>query len=1253
MHRLHFRLSGVLLLVTALISVAGTCLAQSSRGSITGKVVDPQSAAVPAAAVTVTNAATNVVSRTTTNNTGYFEVNFLDSGNYVITVEMQGFKKLVRSGIVLDTGDRLALDLALDIGQATQSVEVTADAPLLESTNAAGGKVLDTRDIAQLPYNTMNPFTLQAVAPGMFFTGTLGNNRVMDHAGTASYDEGGLASGTGEFLLDGAPVTGTNGGRAGFVPSSEAVDEMRVETSPFDASLGHSVGVYISATTKSGTNTVHGSGYWQMQQTRWNATPHFARLTYQAGLANGTIAPGTPEQNSGKFSQPGFSLGGPVWIPKLIHGKNKLFFFINYSKLTQKSPPINNTPVYTVPTAAERLGDFSALLTIPNSSQYIVYDPRSAATVSGQVTRTPFPGNKLPASMMADPIYKFFQQLYPAANNPASLMGADGSNNFYDSGQANNDFCPSLVNKYDYVITAKQRLSGKWYYNVRRSDQYDWTHGTPLGGMYSNGLWRPTRGAGLDWLYTLNATNVLSVTASFTQFGDGSDLPIKLSYKASQTGLPAYIDQKAASYNDVPAVFINGYANAASSTSYPGLNQWGTTEQLAPKLTSVHGRHTLKMGYEERRYHYATINPGGNPTGIYTFDKTYLQQAANTSSNAVSSVGLGWASFLMGMPTGIALDTNDTGYFSTRYHGAYVQDDLRLTSRLRVGFGLRWEREGGTTERFNRGLTGMYDFGYTPPYASGVQTAYASMLADPANANNAAIQLLNQNMPASQFKVAGGVTYLGTQYPNLTAGTNRFLPNGSMVYSFNNKTVLRVGAGLYGDTFSAMSSTTSRSNQIGYNQATRTTITNDNGLTYCCSVGAASNLGNANLMQDPFPVGSSGSRWVMPFGNSLGSNVLAGQGYTYLPRDYKPTWDGRWKISIQREIHGNHMIDVSYNGSYASSPMNQNLSDLPARFWNFSNSKNTAVDSAMTATVANPFNTGYASLQSSNPTLYNYLSSIGMFSGKTLTVQQLLRAYPNAGFGLTKADSVRSKTVYNDVQIMYQKRWSKGFQSSVMYTRNWARQQWLPNQFDQTPAWQPNSSSRPMRLVWSAVWELPFGKGRQWVTSGPMQHVVGGWQLSWIYQYQSGALISFGNLFSYGTVDQLVKALNIDSAHASNIHTWFDPAAVWTGSTAPPSGFVGFEGRSTAQPGTYQARVFPQYIDGVRADPIRNWDVKVYRKFKLYERLNMNVSVDLLNLTNHTQFGAPNLTVTDPKFGQVTATANQPRFIQGNIRFDF
>jgi len=1236
-------------ILSIFLSLPAVCFAQS-RASITGRIMDQQDAVIPGAAVTVKSLQTGVTTRVITNQTGYYEADFLDPGTYSIQAEAPGFKSMLRSSVELETGDRLAIDLKLEVGMANQSVEVTAERPVVDTTSAAGDRVLDDREIAQLPYTTMNPFSLQAITPGVVFTGSPGIARVFDNAGTASYGGYGLVAGGGivagdEFLLDGAPVTGTNGGRAGFVPSSQAVGEMRVETSPFDASLGHTGGIFVSATTKGGTNTYHGSGFDQVQNYRWNATPFFTREAYKAGLANGTIKPGTPEQSSGKLSQPGFDIGGPVRIPKLLNGKNKLFFYFEYDKITniQANP---NTPNYTMPTAAERTGDFSALLSVPNASNYIIYDPRSGSTVNGHVTRTPLPGNIVPANLISNnPIYKFYTQEYPLPNNPPAAL-PDGTNNFYDGDEPYNDYFNSIVNRYDYVVNDKMRMNGKWYWNHRRQNAYDWGHATPLAGLQSNGLVRQNKGGSGDILYTFNSNNILDVGVSLTRYGEGDVKPIISTGSAKEAGWPsAYQDSMAGGYDDLPAVTINTYTVNNGGLTYPGLSQIGTTVQLDAKMTTIWRSHTLKYGFDERRYRYAAPVPGGYPTGDFNFDNTYDKQADNTPGSQTTNIGLAWADFEMGIPQSISGTLNDTGYYNTRYHSAYIQDDFRVSSKFRLGFGLRFEREGGISERFNRGLAGPYNFSYAPPYAQAVEAAYA--------ANPMSL------LPASQFQVAGGVSYLGTNYNNWTAGTNRILPNVSMVYSWDAKTVLRIGTGWYSDTFNGFNS---RPPEPGYNQTTNTTVSTDNGLTFCCGVGANGNLSNVTPLDNPFPTLASGGHLLPPSGNTLGADIQDGQGYTYYPRNYNPSLTQRWKASIQREIFRNQVVDVSYNGSYTNYPFNESLSYLPAQYWATADSYNATEQAQMTATVPNPFNIkNLTSLQQSDPSLYNYLANISWFTSTTLQTQQLLRAYPNAGGGLTEAGAVRAKAWYNDAQVLYTKRFSHGILSSLSYTRAYGRQQWQPNSFDQSLSWELNPNVRPNRLVWNAVWELPFGKGRQWLTSGPMQHVVGGWQLSWVYQYQTGAPISWGNLFYYGTVDQVVAALDESGTHALNTRQEFSNAAVYSpvfnsadsATGAIPSGFVGFEGRSALQPGSYQIREFPQYVNALRADPIRQWDLKVYRRFRLHERLNMNFGIDALNLTNHVQYGGPSTSVTATNFGAVTSQANGARQLQMNLRIEF
>jgi hypothetical protein len=268
---------------------AGRC--QEARGSITGKVVDPQGAVIPGAIVLITNIETNLVVRTSANETGYFEVNLLNAGTYSIAVEAAGFRRSVRSGVVLNVGGRLGIDFELQLGQVAESIEVTAAAPLLDTTSASGGRVIDNREVMHLPVGDMNPFALSVLSPGIYATGKPEERRPFD-SNLALYAMGGV--GQTEYTMDGAPVTGTNR-RAGFMPPSDAVAEFKLETTPFDASYGHLTGAVINLMTKVGTNTYHGSLYDQHWQERWNATRHFTRLAFEDEVRRGTKKPGDPK----------------------------------------------------------------------------------------------------------------------------------------------------------------------------------------------------------------------------------------------------------------------------------------------------------------------------------------------------------------------------------------------------------------------------------------------------------------------------------------------------------------------------------------------------------------------------------------------------------------------------------------------------------------------------------------------------------------------------------------------------------------------------------------------------------------------------------------------------------------------------------------------------------------------------------------------------------------------------------------------
>ncbi|MCL4401300.1 MAG: carboxypeptidase-like regulatory domain-containing protein, partial [Acidobacteria bacterium] len=476
------------LLLTLLIAVP-ICWSQESRGSIAGRITDPQGAAIPGATVIVTNVETNVINRATSNVAGIFEVNLLNPGQYTVSVVSAGFSKAVRSGLVLNVAGRLDLEFQLQVGQVSESIEVTAAAPLLDTTTASGGRVIDQKQIVQLPVSNLNPFTLSALAPGMQWTGQPEFRRPSDNGGTSSFNTSGNV-GQNEYTIDGAPVTGTNR-RVGFVPPSDGIEEFKLETTAFDASYGHSSGATINVMTKAGTNAYHGSLYDQHWQQRWNATPHFTRLAFEDAVRQGKAKPGDQKQTPGRSNNFGATLGGPVRVPKIYNGTNRFFFFFSYNG-SYESKPDSDSPNRTVPKMAWRQGDFSDMQAI-DATKYTIYDPRSARREGSRVVRTPFPGNK--GIPVLNPVYKYYGAIYPVPNNVPGVVTPEGSYNYLNTISRDLLHFNSIMNRFDYNISDRQRLFGRWFWNRRLTDTRDWAFST-RPGLLADGTQRFNKGVG-------------------------------------------------------------------------------------------------------------------------------------------------------------------------------------------------------------------------------------------------------------------------------------------------------------------------------------------------------------------------------------------------------------------------------------------------------------------------------------------------------------------------------------------------------------------------------------------------------------------------------------------------------------------------------------------------------------------------------------------------------------------------------------
>ena len=620
---------------------------------------------------------------------------------------------------------------------------------------------------------------------------------------------------------------------------------------------------------------------------RWNATPHFTRLAYEAQLRSGAREARRSETKPAAAR----IITAPPWvalvIPGLFDGRNKLFFFATYNGYAVDSA---GTGPRSVPHDSWLNGDFSDIQAV-DPVRYTVYDPRSATLQAGRVVRTPFPGNR--GSPVLNPVFPYYSKLYPKATNTPGFVTPEGINNHFDPSVGQKDRYQSILNRYDYNFSSTQRTYLKWYWSRRHDYSGDWTRDTKPG-LHDGGGYRVNSGGSVNHLWTIGSRDLLDLGVSATRFMEGLIIPVQTSLKPTDAGFPQYLDVKAGPFTQLPRISFSSLQGISREYAYEASRGKSLTLEIKPSMVSVRGAHSLKYGWNERRYWQPILNPN-NSAGSFSFSNTYMR--ANDVINTASSYGLEFAAFMMGLPTSATIDTVDPAFWSNRYRALYVQDEWRATRRLTFNLGLRYEREGGIRERFNRGIGGQFYYDLKLPITDLVQAAYGrNPLPD---------------LPASAFQVLGGTEYLGVREDAFTRGTHRLLPRAGSAFMIDDKTVVRGGYGLFYDTLNALN--TVRPSQLGYSQPTDTVISNDVGLTFCCGIGAAANLGaGRTILNDPFPVRASGTRFDSPFGSSLGAMINAGRNFTAYPWDFVPDRQQRWRIGVQRQLPEGFVLEVAY-----------------------------------------------------------------------------------------------------------------------------------------------------------------------------------------------------------------------------------------------------------------------------------------------------------------------------------------------------
>src|SRR5260370_11287221 len=558
-----------------------------------------------------------------------------------------------------------------------------------------------------------------------------------------------------------------DGGYVAFIPPMDSMQEFRVQTNAYDASIGRQAGATMNMQTKSGTKDYHGTLYWFNQNNILNAK------LFQTNLVNGSKPPV-------HFNEPGGTFGGPVRLTKVYNGKQKTFFFISYDRTHPVAPRTGTTR--TVPTATERGGDFGQSFTTQSGQRFPiqVFDP---LTADSKGNRSLSPGSVIPNSRIS-PIAQNILKYVPLPNT-AGDPTSNASNNFIAASVTNNTI-PMVSIRGDQVWNNSHRTFAtvRWSHLTQNFDNYFQSAAT---GQIQD---RVYKSAGLDHVWTLSPNKVLDLRYSVNRYeqpshdtGAGFD-PVQLGCR------PAFASQLV--YPSFP--LIAGVAGNFGS-SQGGTYQSNTYHTWSAALLHSKGNHTLHYGVEYWVLQEADRSIGVQPQ--FDFNSNWTRQSAINAGG--TGVGSTFGSYLLGLPSGGNAPLNANAMYSQHFFGSYFQDDWRVTPKLTVNFGMRWDVQTPITERYNR-LTSQFDLSQINPISSSAQAAYGDVLANAANAGNTGVQTLKQILPASAFKVPGVILFPGVNgqsrgYSNIDY--HEWQPRAGFAYKIGQNTVVRGGFGRF------------------------------------------------------------------------------------------------------------------------------------------------------------------------------------------------------------------------------------------------------------------------------------------------------------------------------------------------------------------------------------------------------------------------------------------------------------------------
>ena len=986
------------LLVLAL-AFAATLAAQQGRGSIQGTVKDSSGAIVSGARVTITNIDTNTTFTAQTSDEGYYSAPSLAVGNYSVNVEHTGFKRAVRTGITLQVDQRAQVDVVLELGAVAESVVVEAEAPLVDTGSASIGKVVENRRVVELPLNGRNALALTLLTPSVKSNAGSTNSGFGDRGiQLSSISINGGPNAMNGQLLDGGNNIQSYIGEVAINPGVDSVEEFKVQSGAMSAEFGFTGGGVINMVTKSGSNSFRGTLYEFFRNDKLDARNTFAAT-----------------RPPFRYNQYGVSAGGPII-------RNRTFFFGNWEQYDYRR---SESRIGTFPTALQRTGDFSDLL--DSSGRLIpIYDPSTTrANPNGTgFIRDAFPGNKIPTNRLDPVALKIQENFYPLPNRTPTDRFTN-ANNFSRLGSEIREM-KQYTAKIDHRFSRNNSLFGRY-----SSFQHKTDNGASGSTIYPNDAVAKrddnlqTKNVLLSDTHTFSPTllNELRVNFNrgsfpFVARSFGGDWPTKLGFPSS---VPNFT---------VPSISNGTPGFNTGTVGFRGSVSW----QFLDQITKIAGAHTLKFGYDYR------ILAGNNfqmssPSGSFNF-------TSGLTANPLSPAGTGstYASFLLGQ-VATASATSHVGESQHSFTtSAFAQDDWKVSRRLTLNFGLRWDFQQQAVES-NDGVTN-FDLSCKLPNGLSGCTIYAGRNGQPR-------------------------AFRDNDY-------NDFGPRFGFAFDVfgNSRTVLRGGYGIY---YPSQMWRENYGNTAGFAQTTSTYNSSDaNQAAFILSSGF------------PFPV-------VQPQGAALGPQPFLGQNVSIDERDGQTPMSQQMSLNVQQQFGGSWLVDVGYSGNLGHNftSGSYDLNQLDPKYLSLGLTLQDQVTNPYAGLVPGGFGAARISrLQSLRPYPYYGMINIrnprmGSFNSHLLIISVEKRM----AHGLSALFSFTGGKVIND-SLATPVNFGSIEQANIINFQNAYNRK-------AERALDPTDVSR--RGVVSILYELPFGKG-----PGALNRLVGGWQLNTIGVMQTG-----------------------------------------------------------------------------------------------------------------------------------------------------